>query len=69
MGIAGLLLAITAVGPSSIWPFLGVGLLNGVVQPSFAFVTNALPFQYCAVKGRRMLLVPVPPKFESLRRP
>lgn len=30
VGIAGVLLAITAIGPHSIWPFLGVGLLNGI---------------------------------------
>jgi hypothetical protein len=32
LGIAGLLFAITEVGPHSIWPFLGVGLLNGVAS-------------------------------------
>jgi len=32
VGIAGVLLAITAVGPGSIWPFLGVGLLNGIAS-------------------------------------
>lgn len=32
VGIAGLLLAITAIGTHSIWPFLGVGLLNGVAS-------------------------------------
>ncbi|HJQ74164.1 MAG TPA: MFS transporter [Gaiellaceae bacterium] len=32
VGIAGVLLAITAVGPHSIWPFLGVGLLNGITS-------------------------------------
>jgi MFS family permease len=31
-GIAGLLVAITESGPHSIWPFLGVGLLNGVAS-------------------------------------
>jgi MFS family permease len=32
VGIAGVLLAITAIGPNSIWPFLGVGLLNGIAS-------------------------------------
>jgi hypothetical protein len=32
LGISGLLVAITAAGPHSIWPFLGVGLLNGVAS-------------------------------------
>src|SRR5204862_8309396 len=32
VGIAGALLAITAIGPHSIWPFLGVGLLSGVAS-------------------------------------
>jgi MFS family permease len=32
LGIAGLLFAITEAGPHSIWPFLGVGLLNGVAS-------------------------------------
>jgi MFS family permease len=32
VGIAGILLAITAVGPHSIWPFLSVGLLNGIAS-------------------------------------
>jgi MFS family permease len=32
VGIALALLAITAVGPHSIWPFLGVGLLSGVAS-------------------------------------
>jgi hypothetical protein len=32
LGIAGLLFAITKAGPHSIWPFLGVGLLNGVAS-------------------------------------
>ena len=31
-GIAGLLFVITEIGPHSIWPFLGVGLLNGVAS-------------------------------------
>jgi MFS family permease len=30
--IVAVLLAITAIGPHSIWPFLGVGLLNGVAS-------------------------------------
>ncbi len=32
LGIAGLLVAITESGPHSIWPYLGVGLLNGVAS-------------------------------------
>jgi hypothetical protein len=32
VGIAGVLFAITEVGPHSIWPFLGVGLLNGITS-------------------------------------
>ena len=32
VGIAAVLLAITAIGPHSIWPFLGVGLLSGVAS-------------------------------------
>jgi predicted MFS family arabinose efflux permease len=32
VGIALILLAITAVGPHSIWPFLGVGLLAGITS-------------------------------------
>jgi transmembrane secretion effector len=32
LGIAGLLVGITEAGPHSIWPFLGVGLLNGVAS-------------------------------------
>jgi transmembrane secretion effector len=32
LGIAVLLFAITKAGPHSIWPFLGVGLLNGVAS-------------------------------------
>ena len=32
VGIAGVLLAITESGPHSIWPFLGVGLLNGIAS-------------------------------------
>jgi transmembrane secretion effector len=32
LGIAGLLYAITQAGAHSIWPFLGVGLLNGVAS-------------------------------------
>jgi MFS family permease len=32
LGISGLLVAITQMGPHSIWPFLGVGLLNGVAS-------------------------------------
>ncbi len=32
VGIAGVLLAITAIGAHSIWPFLGVGLLNGIAS-------------------------------------
>ena len=32
VGIAFVLLAITEIGPHSIWPFLGVGLLNGVAS-------------------------------------
>jgi hypothetical protein len=32
LGIAGLLFVITEAGPHSIWPFLGVGLLNGVAS-------------------------------------
>jgi hypothetical protein len=32
LGIAGLLFAITEIGPHSIWPFLGVGFLNGVAS-------------------------------------
>ena len=32
VGIAMLLLAITEIGPHSIWPFLGVGLLNGIAS-------------------------------------
>ena len=32
VGIAGVLLAITEIGPHSIWPFLGVGLLNGIAS-------------------------------------
>jgi transmembrane secretion effector len=32
VGIALLLVAITEIGPHSIWPFLGVGLLNGVAS-------------------------------------
>jgi len=32
VGIAGVLFAITELGPHSIWPFLGVGLLNGIAS-------------------------------------
>jgi hypothetical protein len=32
VGIAGVLLAITEIGPHSIWPFLGVGLLTGIAS-------------------------------------
>jgi predicted MFS family arabinose efflux permease len=32
VGIAGVLLLITLSGPHSIWPFLGVGLLNGIAS-------------------------------------
>jgi predicted MFS family arabinose efflux permease len=32
LGIAGLLVAITESGPHTIWPFLGIGLLNGVAS-------------------------------------
>ncbi|HUJ56346.1 MAG TPA: MFS transporter [Gaiellaceae bacterium] len=32
VGIAGVLFAITEIGPHSIWPFLGVGLLNGIAS-------------------------------------
>jgi predicted MFS family arabinose efflux permease len=42
VGIAGLLLAITAIGPHSIWPFLGVGLLNGVASAVGTPATRAL---------------------------
>jgi hypothetical protein len=42
VGISGLLLAITAVGPNSIWPFLGVGLLNGVASAVGTPATRAL---------------------------
>jgi hypothetical protein len=42
VGIAGLLLAITAVGPSSIWPFLAVGLLNGIASAVGSPATRAL---------------------------
>jgi predicted MFS family arabinose efflux permease len=41
-GIAGLLLAVTVVGPHSIWPFLGVGLLNGVASAIGSPATRAL---------------------------
>ena len=42
VGIAGVLLAITAVGPHSIWPFLGVGLLNGIASAIGTPATRAL---------------------------
>jgi MFS family permease len=42
VGIAGLLLAITAIGPHSIWPFLAVGLLNGVASAVGTPATRAL---------------------------
>jgi hypothetical protein len=42
VGIAGVLLAITAVGPSSIWPFLAVGLLNGIASAIGAPAQRAL---------------------------
>jgi MFS family permease len=42
VGIAALLLAITAVGPNSIWPFLGVGLLSGVASAVGTPATRAL---------------------------
>ena len=41
-GIAGLLLAITLLGPHSIWPFLGVGLLNGIASAIGSPATRAL---------------------------
>ncbi len=42
LGIAGLLLAITEIGPHSIWPFLGVGLLNGIASAVGSPATRAL---------------------------
>jgi MFS family permease len=42
VGIAGVLLAITAIGPHSIWPFLAVGLLNGVASAVGTPATRAL---------------------------
>jgi len=42
VGIAGLLLAITELGPHSIWPFLGVGLLNGVASAAGTPAQRAL---------------------------
>jgi predicted MFS family arabinose efflux permease len=41
-GIAGLLLAITLIGPHSIWPFLAVGLLNGIASAIGSPATRAL---------------------------
>lgn len=41
-GIAGLLLAITLIGPHSIWPFLGVGLLNGIASAIGSPATRSL---------------------------
>jgi len=41
-GIAGLLLAITELGPHSIWPFLGIGLLNGLASALGAPAQRAL---------------------------
>jgi len=40
--IAGLLLTITLVGPHSIWPFLGVGMLNGIASAIGSPATRAL---------------------------
>jgi transmembrane secretion effector len=42
VGIAGVLLAITAIGPHSIWPFLAVGLLNGIASAVGTPATRAL---------------------------
>jgi predicted MFS family arabinose efflux permease len=42
VGIAGLLLVITELGPHSIWPFLGVGLLNGVASAAGTPAQRAL---------------------------
>ncbi len=42
VGIAGVLLAITAIGPHAIWPFLGVGLLNGIASAIGTPATRAL---------------------------
>ncbi len=42
VGIAVLLLAITAAGPHSIWPFLAVGLLNGIASAVGTPATRAL---------------------------
>jgi predicted MFS family arabinose efflux permease len=42
LGIALLLLAITEIGPHSIWPFLGVGFLNGVASAVGSPATRSL---------------------------
>jgi hypothetical protein len=42
VGIAVVLLAITAIGPHSIWPFLGVGLLNGIASAIGTPATRSL---------------------------
>jgi MFS family permease len=42
VGIAVVLLAITALGPHSIWPFLGVGLLNGITSAIGTPATRSL---------------------------
>ena len=50
IGIAALLIVITELGPSSIWPFLGVGALNGVASAigspaSRALVPEVVPME------------------------
>ena len=42
VGVAVLLLAITAIGPHSIWPFLGVGLLSGTTSAIGTPATRSL---------------------------
>jgi MFS family permease len=42
VGIAGLLLAITLVGPHQLWPFLTVGALNGIASAIGSPATRAL---------------------------
>jgi MFS family permease len=42
VGVGGALLAITEAGPHSIWPFLGVGLLNGIASAVGTPATRAL---------------------------
>jgi MFS family permease len=42
VGIAVVLVGITEVGPHSIWPFLGVGLLNGIASAVGTPATRAL---------------------------